>query len=229
MTASAAREAGLRSIGEVIAALSGQFPGLSVAKIRLWEAQGIVQPGRTSSGYRMFSDTDVERLRYAMTLQREHFWPLRRIREHLQAVAQGREDLHVGAPPTRAPATARSRLSAGQICRQSGISAEQLEEFVTFGLLQPTAAGWYDNTDLDIAMAGATLAQYGVSARHLRFFRTAVDRELGLLTQIVAPRRRGPGTSAATAAQETAATLANAATQLHDALLQSGLQRAGLA
>jgi DNA-binding transcriptional MerR regulator len=89
------------SIGEVLAALQPDFPDVSVSKIRLWETEGLVEPARTPSGYRKFSPGDVERLRYAMTLQRDHYWPLRRIRAHLDAVARGAEQPVAGASGPR--------------------------------------------------------------------------------------------------------------------------------
>ena len=92
------------SIGEVIALLSPDFPDVSISKIRLWESEGLVEPARTPSGYRKFSHQDVERLRYAMTLQRDRFWPLRKIRDHLDAVSRGAEELVNGASgPRMAP------------------------------------------------------------------------------------------------------------------------------
>jgi DNA-binding transcriptional MerR regulator len=89
MGSAASRGETWMSIGEVIAMLAPQFPDLSVSKLRLWESEGLVEPARTPSGYRKYTHLDVERLRYAMTLQRDHYWPLRRIREHLDAVAGG--------------------------------------------------------------------------------------------------------------------------------------------
>ena len=61
----------LLSIGQVLSKLSAEFPGLTSSKLRFLEVQGIVSPQRTSSGYRKFSAADVERLRLALTLQRD--------------------------------------------------------------------------------------------------------------------------------------------------------------
>ena len=79
------------SIGEVLGQLRGDFPGLNISKIRFLEAEGLIEPERTPSGYRKFSHQDVERLRYVLTCQREHYLPLKVIREHLDAIDRGLE------------------------------------------------------------------------------------------------------------------------------------------
>src|SRR6478735_11356528 len=133
------------SIGEVIAMLSPDFPDVSISKLRLWESEGLVEPARTPSGYRKFSHQDVERLRYAMTLQRDRFWPLRKIRDHLDAVSRGAEELVNGATGPRAapePAADRDaqpqggvdalrgsgpvRLSAAELCVRARIDPDEL-------------------------------------------------------------------------------------------------------
>jgi DNA-binding transcriptional MerR regulator len=160
MSPAVSRRDSTMSIGEVLAQLSPDFPDVSVSKIRLWESEGLVEPARTASGYRKFTHEDVERLRYAMTLQRDRFWPLRKIRDHLDAVSRGAEELLVGASGPRAARSAtatdgseledllrrggRVRLSAAELCSRAGVDADELESLVEFGLLQPSVAGWYD-------------------------------------------------------------------------------------
>ncbi|WP_460460704.1 transcriptional regulator FtsR [Angustibacter peucedani] len=233
------------SIGEVLALLSPDFPDVSVSKIRLWEAEGLVEPSRTPSGYRKFSHEDVERLRYAMTLQRDRFWPLRKIRDHLDAVARGAEELVNGAT---GPRSTRSRdgepghgvegllrgsgpvrLSAAELCTRAGVDADDLDALVGFGLLQPSGSGWYDETALVIATAAAELAGYGIEARHLRAFRTAADREVGLVEQVVSPLRSGQSATARARADDAAREITAVALRLHAALVRAGLARAGLA
>ncbi len=232
------------SIGEVIALLTPDFPDVSVSKIRLWETEGLVEPARTPSGYRKFSHEDVERLRYAMTLQRDRFWPLRKIRDHLDAVSRGAEELLNGATGPRM-ATARTdsvhgmegllrgsgpmRLSAAELCARSGLAADVLDALVGFGLLQPSGSGWYDETSLAIAQAAGELAGYGIEARHLRAFRTAADREVGLVEQVVSPLRSGHGATSRVRADDAAREITAVALRLHAALVRAGLARSGLA
>jgi len=251
------------SIGEVIALLSPDFPDVSVSKIRLWESEGLVEPARTASGYRKFTHQDVERLRYAMTLQRDSFWPLRKIRDHLDAVSRGAEDLVHGVggprrapepglgsapgggqlPPSTAPGGNGShadavsaalrggapvRLSATELCARTGVDPDALDALVGFGLLQPSGSGWYDETALVVATAAAELAAFGIEPRHLRAFRTAADREVGLVEQVVSPLRGGRADDSRARADDAARQISSVALRLHAALVRAGLARAGL-
>lgn len=241
MNSAVSRRDSTMSIGEVLAELSTDFPDVSISKIRLWETEGLVEPGRTASGYRRFTAQDVDRLRYAMTLQRDRFWPLRKIRDHLDAVARGAEEAVGSAGGPRAvPALSDSwhgegsdgsrtvRLSADELSKQAGISPEDLESLVDYGLLQPGASGWYDDVALTIAQAAAELSAYGIEARHLRTFRTAADREVGLVEQVVSPLRAGRAQASRARADDTARVITSVALRLHAALVRAGLTRAGL-
>jgi DNA-binding transcriptional MerR regulator len=231
------------SIGEVLALLTPDFPDVSISKIRLWESEGLVEPARTASGYRKFTHADVERLRYAMTLQRDRYWPLRRIREHLDAVERGAEEPVTGAAgPRPAPSgdgngvvdgLLRSgpsvRLSAEELCARAGLDASALAELVNYGLLQPNGSGWYDDVALAVATAAGELATFGIGPRHLRPFRTAADREVGLVEQVVSPMRGGRDGGSRARADEAAREITAVALRLHAALVRAGLTRAGLA
>src|SRR5579872_5772161 len=78
------------SIGDVLALLREEFPDITISKIRFLESQGLVDPERTPSGYRKFYDHDVDRLRWILRQQREHFLPLKVIRGRL--TEQGDDD-----------------------------------------------------------------------------------------------------------------------------------------
>ena len=231
------------SIGEVLALLTPDFPDVSISKIRLWETEGLVEPQRTASGYRKFTHADVERLRYAMTLQRDRYWPLRRIREHLDAVARGAEEPVTGAAgPRAAPGPSENgvvdgllragpgmRLSADELCTRAGLDAAALAELVAYGLLQPSSTGWYDEVSLAVATAAAELSAFGLGPRHLRSFRTAADREVGMVEQVVSPMRGGRDGGSRARADEAAREITAVALRLHAALVRAGLVRAGLA
>lgn len=243
MSPAVSRRDASMSIGEVLALLTPDFPDVSISKIRLWETEGLVEPARTASGYRKFTHADVERLRYAMTLQRDRYWPLRRIREHLDAVARGAEEPVTGAAGPRAAPTADGdglvdgllrtgptvRLSADELCARAGLDASVLAELVAYGLLQPGASGWYDEVALAVATAAAELAAFGLGPRHLRAFRTAADREVGLVEQVVSPLRGGRDGGSRARADEAAREITAVALRLHAALVRAGLTRAGLA
>ena len=186
----------LLTIGAVCRRLQPEFPDISISKIRYLEDQGLLAPRRTQSGYRLFGEDDVERLETILRLQRDEFLPLRVIRQELASpTGPGKERRRRQA--SRSIAEPDDELDLGGLCERAAITAELARELEDFGLLQPRREGsekLYPVGDVDIAVACAKLARYGISARHLRAFRTAADREAGLLHQLVAPalRSRNP-------------------------------------
>ncbi|MGH3509417.1 MAG: transcriptional regulator FtsR, partial [Nocardioidaceae bacterium] len=207
------------SIGEVLEELSVDFPGLQISKIRFLEAEGLVEPERTPSGYRKFRRTDVERLRYVLTAQREHYLPLRVIREHLDAMDRGLEPpAPVSGPQVPRLALAGDgypspenflaepgelRLSRRELVASAGIDDALLEQLEGFGLVKtrPGRAP-YDADALAIARTVSELAAFGIEPRHLRAFKTAADREVGLVEQVVAPLRHSREAGAEGRAEE---------------------------
>ncbi len=217
------------TVGRVVAALSPDFPDLTISKVRFLEAEGVVVPSRSPSGYRQYSEADVERLRFALTAQRDRFWPLRVVREALDAMDRGLSiDEFTGAPhlqspaPARGPAAAQVRLTRAELLRSTGLDAALAEDLLQYGLLHPDARGHFSGHDLKVAAAAAELAAYGLSGRHLRAFRTAADREVGLIEQVLTPRRRHDED-----ASDTRAALADWCIALHSALVHAGLQGSG--
>lgn len=230
----------LLTIGAVLAALREEFPDVTVSKIRFLEAEGLVTPQRTPKGYRQFAAADVERLRFVLRAQRDQFWPLKVIRESLEAMDRGLEPAGQGdgrpRPPTPAPdadvpagselgeqisgMAARSvRVSRDELREASGLDDDDVGELVGFGLLHPDGGGWFGEADLVVAGAAAGLAAYGIEARHLRPFRIAADREVGLVEQALASSRPDEDRSARTGE------VAHLCLRLHAALLKGGLAR----
>ena len=207
------------TIGEVLAVLRDDFPDVTISKIRYLESEDLVHPQRTPSGYRKFSRADVSRLRYVLTAQRDHYLPLRVIKEHLEALDRG-EPLPAGrgagpAPSRRRrPRTATDAgvppLTAEQFARAAGLEPEQLADCVQFGLLATDAQGRHPAADLPVARAAAGLARHGIEPRHLRVYRTGVEREAGLVEQLVAPVLRARSEEARTRATEKLRELAGA-------------------
>ncbi len=214
-------------IGEVLGQLRPEFPDISTSKIRFLEAEGLIEPARSRSGYRRFSAADIERLRYILTMQRDSYLPLRVIRERLavkKAGEVGGEQANGVPPAGRAPAdmTRRQLLDAAEI------SEAELTELEDYGLIRRVGRQ-YGGDALAVARALAALRQYGVQARHLRAVKAAADREANLVEQVVAPqlRQRGPG--ARDAAARTAWQIADLTLRLHATLVESALAEAGLA
>jgi DNA-binding transcriptional MerR regulator len=220
------------TIGAVLAALQPDFPDVSISKIRFLEAEGLVTPARTGSGgYRSYSPDDLERLRYILTAQRDHYWPLKVIRDALDALDRGlapadgpsstvsRPTVPTPAPdpdvPTAAAlSTSRTlRLTRAELADAAGLDQATVDSLESFGLVRPDASGHYGEPALTVAHTAAALAAYGIEPRHLRPFRTAADREIGLVQQASLPRRTDP------------AEVLRLCIALHTALVREGLAR----
>jgi hypothetical protein len=221
------------TIGAVVSALAEEFPDVSVSKVRFLEAEGLVTPERTPKGYRQYSTDDLERLRYVLRAQRDRFWPLKVIKDNLEVIDRGLDPGDPAEAPPRLPsptpdpdvpsadtllAAADLRLTAAELAEASGLPAESVAELAAAGLLHPDARGMHGEPDLRVARAAAGLAAYGIGARHLRAFRTAADREAGLVEQAVGSRR-GP------AADRGRTEVAHLCLTLHAALLRGSLSR----
>lgn len=219
------------NIGEVLAQLLEDFPSVTASKIRFYEEKGLIAPQRTPAGYRQFRDADVERLRFVLALQRDHYLPLKVIREYLEAIDEGRtpENLPPGvsiAPrmvndSMNAQANGRTRrLTQDQLLQESGSSESLLESMLSYGLIEADH-GVFDDHALKIAKACSDLSVHGLEPRHLRPFLVAAEREFGLVERAVAPlSSRKDGTSAVRAA-ETAREIADLCLGLHSALIQA--------
>jgi DNA-binding transcriptional MerR regulator len=209
------------SIGQVLDELSPEFPDISPSKIRFLEAEGLIQPLRSSSGYRRFSVADIKRLRFILTAQRDEYLPLRVIKERLDALdtaaAKGSAGAVGAIPPV---AMTRSELLAA-----AGAAEELLAELEDYGLIRRARS--YGTRTLSVLRSAVRLGEYGVQPRHLRAVKAAADREAALVEQAVAPmtRQKGSREPALRAAQDLAEHIA----RLHATLVEDGLTEAGLA
>jgi DNA-binding transcriptional MerR regulator len=243
MSAPAGESRSTLTIGDVLAHLKIEFPDLTISKIRFLETEGLVQPKRTPSGYRKFSAGDVARLRYVLSQQRDHYLPLRVIKDQLDAIDRGLvppgistdspRPSHVavasiqGNAPTAEhfrPSPAAMRMSREELLNAAGLRADQLSELEQFGLIGSKPGGFYDDDALAVATIVSDLARFGLEGRHLRAFRTAAEREVGLFSQVVGPTGRQRGGEAKARAEETVRELAALSVRLHAALVQIGLR-----
>jgi DNA-binding transcriptional MerR regulator len=215
---------------------------VTISKIRFLENEGLVKPERTPSGYRKFSGPDVDRLRYILRMQRDHYLPHKVIREHLDAIDRGLEPpalepvvptvpkVALGADGLPAPeAFARTsdvRLSRRELIKIADISEDLLAQLEQFGLVTARpGTGHFDTDDLVVAQTARELADFGFEPRHLRAFRTAADREVGLVQQVVAPIARGRDAGARARAEEATSEIAALSVRLHATLVKIGLLR----
>jgi len=229
------------SIGEVLANLRPDFPDVTISKIRFLESEGLVEPQRTPSGYRKFTHEDVSRLRYVLGAQRDQYLPLKVIREHLAAMDRGLEPPDSAGSGPRVPVSvvtageyptadnfARDpkelRLSRQELLEAAGLDESVLSALESYGLVQQRRDGpHYDGDALLVAKAAAEMSGFGIEPRHLRSFKAAADREVGLIEQVVTPLLRQRGSEARARAEETVRELAALSVRLHASLVKSQL------
>jgi DNA-binding transcriptional MerR regulator len=210
------------SIGQVLDELSAEFPDISPSKIRFLEAEGLISPLRSNSGYRRFTAADIARLRFILTAQRDEYLPLRVIKERLDALGgdgsgPGGDGAGVVVPPL---AMTRSELLAA-----AGAAEELLAELEDYGLIRRARS--YGAQPLSVLRSAVHLGAHGIQPRHLRVIKVAAERENALVEQAVAPlaRQKGSREPALRAAHDIAGHIA----RLHATLVEDGLAEAGLA
>lgn len=233
------------SIGEVLHQLEGEFHDISISKIRFLESRGLVEPHRAPSGYRKFVSADVDRLRWILTMQRDHFLPLRVIKERLDSgepleegadavvvVAETAAPAETPRPPSkssrfRSVAPSADDLSPADLARLAGLSAPQLDQLLRFGLIEPreeSDGSSFSRDELQVAKAAATFLQHGIEARHLKAWRVAAEREAGMLEQIVMPMSRKGSGQASERAREVADELVEMGNVIREAIIVKSLR-----
>jgi DNA-binding transcriptional MerR regulator len=240
-------ERAFMSIGEVLTLLRDEFPDVTISKIRFLESQGLLDPERTPSGYRKFYETDVERLRWILRQQREHFLPLKVIKGRLAgAVPEPDGESAAAAEPARPREAAARRprvettpdsnplatgvsganLTFAELTSASGLEPDDLEELERYGILTGRSVGgttYYDEDALVVANLAAGFMKYGVEARHLRMYRNAGEREASFFEQVVMPMLKQRNPEAHTQAIETLGELARLGQALRAAMLRQAL------
>lgn len=236
------RQGAVKSIGQAHADLVAEFPEVEIkeSKLRFLDAEGLVVPERTPSGYRKYSISDMEKLRYIIRAQRDYHLPLKVIKEHLDAIDRGLEPPQLNGGPTvpreaMGESTAAAqllasdrhdvRISRRELIKTAGITEEILDQLETYGLVKTrTGTKFYDSDGLTVAQAAGELASFGIEPRHLRAFKTAADREVGLVEQVVTPIRRSREEGAEGRAAQAMDEIAALSLRLHAALVRSGLR-----
>ncbi len=203
-----------KSIGAVLKVLKEDFPDITISKIRFLEGEGLITPERAPSGYRRYSDNDVKRLHYILDVQKNHYLPLKVIRENLEAIdagevppsatpaqpsvpVQAAETLPPALPP-QPPATGKRAIhvTRKELLQISGLSEATLTELEQHRLVVPRRGTVHYGRDaLTIAVAARKLAAYGMDARHLRAIKQVAEREAALIDQAVQAHSRRRSTS----------------------------------
>jgi len=223
-----------RSIGQVMAILHTEFPEISISKIRFLEAEGLITPQRAPSGYRRYTESDVERLRYVLSVQREHYLPLKVIREHLEQIDRGQTQLGLtqgaglgagsaAGAQSQNSVTAKQpiRLTRQELLDASGLTEAALSELERTQILHTRrGTAHYGRDALTLAIAARRLAEYGIDGRHLRAFKLSADREVGLVEQAIAPYVRRSGSN-----RDVPGDVTQLVISFHAALVRTAMER----
>ena len=216
---------GLLSIGQVMARLRPEFPDLTPSKLRFLEERQLISPARTESGYRKFSSTDMDRLRFVLTMQRDHYLPLKVIRGYLDELDAGLKPELPGSAtgpiPTILPTERKYRRE--ELVREANATPQLLNDAVSASLI--VASDLYGEPALAVLKALVELQRSGIEPRHLRGFRVAAERELGLIESALIPTSRRKDASSRAKASELARDIAGQLEVVRSSLIRSALTR----
>ncbi len=219
------------SIGVVLDTLTPQFPDVTVSKIRFLESEGLITPQRTASGYRRFTEADVDRLRFILTTQRDNYTPLKVIREQLEAmdsgqvtaiVGAGRAETLVKADQFRAPVI--TRLTDADVASQANTTEEEIAHLTQLGLIAPDASGFYTADDVAVASTALALKAFGFNARQLKSLRNNARRQADLIAQVARPVANSKSDNATQQAEELSQQMTALMVSLHGMLVKTDLR-----
>jgi DNA-binding transcriptional MerR regulator len=228
-----------QSIGEVLVSVKTEFPDITISKIRFLEAEGLIEPERTPSGYRKFYGHDVERLKAILRMQRDEYLPLKVIKERLVQQDEGADGLasspdgeasdeeDASAEVEIAEAPTGLQMSLEEMSTATGIDRERIKELEAFGIISshgPEGARYYDGDDFIILSIVRDFFRYGIEARHLTMYKHFADRESSFFDQIVAPTLRQKNPDARRTAAQTLANLSATSRKFKQALLRTNLR-----
>jgi DNA-binding transcriptional MerR regulator len=220
-----AEDEGLLSIGELINDLREEFPDVSISKVRFLESQGLLAPARSDGGYRLFDPSDVDRLRFILRQQRDHFLPLKVIKSKLTLWERG-EEIEDDEVVTRTGILDhRSEpLTEAEVIRRSGLTEQQLQALVSHGLLEQPTDGVYAAEALVVASESRRLFAQGLEPRHLRAVKHAAEREADVIAQLSAPLLRIRNPEGREQARNVVESTGESMIALHRALLAAELR-----
>ena len=219
------------NIGEVLKLLTPEFPDITLSKIRYLESEGMVSPQRTSSGYRKYTNADVERLRYVLTIQQETYMPLKEIKKQLDAM-----DSRSVIPITKA-ATAQTiispekfrkpaitRLSDVEVAKKAGVELQFVIDLANVGIIGPDQSGFFTADDIQVVSTANALSEFGIDARHLKSVKNAASRQADLISQVVTPLVRSNKDGAREQAEEMSRQMSALVVSLHAILVKNELR-----
>lgn len=224
-----------QSIGEVLVSVKTEFPDITISKIRFLEAEGLITPERTPSGYRKFYEQDVDRLKGILKLQRDEYLPLKVIKERLAKEEAGGEEAEalvdseatepedeLAEPPTGL------QMSIDEMSAATGVEKDRIRELESFGLVcvhGPESARYYDGDDYVVLSILKDFFRHGVEPRHLTMYKHFAEREANFFETIVMPMLRQRNPDARRQAANSLTELARTSRKLKQALLRTNLRQ----
>jgi DNA-binding transcriptional MerR regulator len=213
----------LLSIGQVLAKLSPEFADLTPSKLRFLEERQLIAPSRTESGYRKFSATDMDRLRFVLTMQRDHYLPLKVIRGYLDELDAGRTPDLPGSVSAPSILASERKFSRDELVKEAGASAMLLGDAISASLIVPVDV--FGEDALTMLKSLVELQRSGIEPRHLRGFRAAAERELGLIENALMPVSRRKDAASRARAMEMAREIADQLEIVRSSLIRTALGR----
>lgn len=208
----------------MLAKLNPEFPDLTPSKLRFLEERQLVFPARTESGYRKFSATDMDRLRFVLSMQRDHYLPLKVIRGYLAELDAGRSpELPGGAVPASSILSSERTFSRDELVREAGANSMLLGDAISASLIVPSDV--FGEDALAVLRSLVELQRSGIEPRHLRGFRAAAERELGLIENALMPVSRRKDAASRARAVEMAREIAGQLEIVRSSLIRSALTR----
>ena len=195
----------------------------------------MIIPQRTSAGYRKYIASDVSRLRFILSVQRDQYLPLKVIKDHLDAIDRGEAPAALPGGAPAAPQAVNSEMaeaidrhsrpvSLAELCGLTAASEELVNQLVNFGLIEPES-GRFDSHSVRVTKSAVELSNHGIEPRHLRQFRTAAEREFSLIESIIGADLKKPEVSARARAAEEAQEISRQCLELHEALVQRAISQ----
>jgi DNA-binding transcriptional MerR regulator len=222
----------LLTIGSVVKRLRGEFPDLSVSKIRYLEEQQLIAPRRTRSGYRLFSREDYNRLVRVLTMQRDEYLPLKVIRREIERGGGAPVGTASRQGPRKAdfiePVGRGREYTAEEVAELTGADGALLQELEEYELVrgrQVSGVKRYTEIDAAIVAAAVRLSLVGLRPKNLRILKSAVDREFGLIEQVVLPVLSSRRLDHQREALDLTEEVVQATTQLRQLLLTRSIRR----
>lgn len=219
------------SIGEVVSRLGSEFPAITPSKVRFLEDQGLVTPTRSASGYRKYSDADIERIRFILIRQRDSFTPLKVIGEELRGLDAGHDiELHrpariVASEGKIVSSSHRKALPVRDLCDLTGVDVESIERYTRLGIISPDISGYFPARTVEVIQLLLQLESLGLDARLLRSVRTGAERSADIIDQTVSSQHSRRRSGDVERAHARSMELGELMSALHQELLRVSLAR----